>query len=956
MNIENLIGRQKEIAELERAFRNTAKGRGGVLLVAGEAGVGRTRLLEDTLEKSGLHVLTGRARSDAPSPYGPVTAVLRGGLEDLRKQEYFRGPLSGHLANLLPELGPSPGETDSDVLVEAVITALCAIAQDRPTVLFFDDLHGADNATIELIPTLAERIQDAPLLVLGTYRNDEITRDHPIRRLRDSLRRARSLHELTVGTLDRAETGAMLEAVLGAKVSNDLVETVFEKSQGVPLYVEELARALAASGRLEEGGDVIGLASKDDLPIPESVRDSVLLRLDALSPPARSALEAAAVIGVDFDFELVGRIAEDPSAIEELLDRFWIFESAPGVGSFRHELIREAVKSEIGWSRRRSLSRRIASYLEREGSPPERVVGHWLAAQEYEAACNALLDLADRSCRLHAYRDAAAAAHQALEIWPASLGEAKRLEALRQLAHCAQVSGELGAAVRALREVVDSTPSAKDTARHAEALRDLATVYGLQGATEQSLSTRTASAEAFEAAGLPAEAATEWLAVAARLTADSSLERALQVVRKASALAVEAKRSDLEVRTKGFEGNLLAMVGRFDEGRKLAQEALSLALNSNLAGAAAEAYRRLASVLDYGSDFAGSRDAYMTAVNYCRAQGDDGSAQVCLGCMCAIVYRTGHWKRTLETVREVSSDPLASGGSHSIAETIAGLVYAARGETRAARKRFKTATAMAHEGGARVIQLMCRFGMALVAELEGGLDKAAELHQQVIEGWQETEDRHDLIPCFLWQATFFGRLGREHETTQRADALARVASATGNAETMAALAHALGEVSLLNGKSADAVDHFRRGLAQAEKLEIPFELAIITWRLGTALAADGDRSGAVRHLSNAYRVARKLGARPTATLIAGELEALGERIEEGRYPQEAGRSGRAGLTRRQAEIVRLLADGLTNKEIASKLYLSSRTVDMHVSNILDRLDCAGRTEAARKAAELGLLD
>ena len=137
---------------------------------------------------------------------------------------------------------------------------------------------------------------------------------------------------------------------------------------------------------------------------------------------------------------------------------------------------------------------------------------------------------------------------------------------------------------------------------------------------------------------------------------------------------------------------------------------------------------------------------------------------------------------------------------------------------------------------------------------------------------------------------------------------------------------------------------------------MPLERAVTSWRLGAARRTAGDDRGAARDLAAAYRLARNLGARPLAARIQSDLEDLGESVEEGGHPDEAARAARAGLTRRQVEITRLVAEGLTNKEIARRLFVSRRTVDMHVGNVLERLDCRTRTEAARKAADLGLLD
>ncbi|HMB71443.1 MAG TPA: response regulator transcription factor, partial [bacterium] len=594
------------------------------------------------------------------------------------------------------------------------------------------------------------------------------------------------------------------------------------------------------------------------------------------------------------------------------------------------------------------LHRRIAAYLERDGAPPEVVAEHWLAANETAPARRALLQVADRACRIHAYRDAALAGQRALDVWPEGEDEEARVAALERLAECAQASGHPADAARALRELLASALVQGDPHRRAAAHRLLAGALGLQGAWEESLEHREEAARRFAEIGEPAESAAEWLAVCARQTAVATLDRALDAAREARRHAESSGNPELLIRAQGAEGNLLAMVGRTDEGRELVQQALSRALADNLHDAAPEAYRRLASVLDYSSDFAGSRDAYAAAVEHCRSTGDGVTARMCLGCMSFIVFRTGEWKRALETCRDVQEAKDAPAGSVLTADGIQGIIRAMRGETRGARSRLRSTLTRAKALPSVLMELISRFGLALVAEFEGDAEQAAELHDQVLEGWRGTQDRHDLVAVFLWQSTFFARHGREEGATRRAAALATMAAGFANPETEAALSHALGEVALLRGDLDEGVRRLEQALDANEKLKIPLEQAITAWRAGAARARRGDRDAAVRHLEAAYRITRNLGARPVSALVAADLEALGERVE-------AAGGGRAGLTRRQAEIVRLIADGLTNKEIATKLFLSPRTVDMHVRNTLDRLDCRSRTEAARKAAELGLL-
>ncbi len=950
-----LVGRTDELAQLERPLAAARAGRGAVVLLAGEAGVGKTRLAEQGIRQTGFEPVVGRAREEATPSYGPIASVLRDCMARFR-HPLDHEPLTRHLALLLPELGPAPTSVEPDVLVEAILGALATCAQEQRICIFLDDVHWADNATLELLPRLAERIAHEPLAVVAAYRSDEIVRNHPVRRLRNDLRRARLLHEIQLEPLSMDATASLLEDVLEAKPASSLVDLVQTQTHGVPLYVEELARALVTSRRIQNDDDGVTLAPGETVPIPESVRDAVLLRLDGLSSQARGLLDVAAVVGVEFDLELVAGLAGGDDDIEALFERHLVVETAPGRGAFRHALVHEAIRGEIVWSRRRALHRRIAAYLERAGAPPEHVAEHWLAAREHAAARQALLDIAERSCRLHAYRDAARAAHRALELWPEGHDEPARVAALERLAHCAQVGGQLNDAARALREAAESPAVQRDEAHRARVLRELAGVYGLQGAWEQALDARARSAEAFERAHETAEAAIERLAAAARHTANSALERALESVQRARALAESAERRDLVARAIGFEGNLRAMQGDFTGGRELAEHALALALESGKTDAASEAYRRLASVLDYSSNYPEARDAYGTAVDYCRAQGAELAAHACMGCMAYILYRTGEWKRAMQVCRDILDDASAPAGSKAIADLVLGILRSHRGEARSARKSLQSAMARARSHDIEVLEFIALFALAGVSDQDGERDRARRDYEQAFACFARTEDRHDVIAWLARAATFHARAGDEAETTRCAESLATIASSTGNPEAAAALAHALGEVAWVTGDFAEAARQLEQAAEHASRLEVPYEQAESAWRAGVALVRCNRRPDAVRQLTTAYRLARKLGARPLAAAIAQEMETLGERVEEGRRPDSAAHESRQGLTRRQVEIARLMADGHTNKEIAGRLFVSTRTVDMHVSNILDRLDCRSRTEAAKRLAELGLLD
>jgi DNA-binding CsgD family transcriptional regulator len=950
-----LVGRRKVLSDLRRLFAAAKKGSGGIVLLTGTAGVGRTRLAEESLTAGGLAILRGRAASEATPPYGPLTSALRGWLRHKPQGRSGKRSLDPVLSLLLPEIGPSPETADRAGLVEAITSTLAGIAQRQPTVLFLDDLQWSDHATLELLPGLAERLERERLLILGSYCGDEIPRGHPVRWLRNELRRAGRLREIIVEPLGPEDSAKLIEEVLGAPPGPDLVRSILERAQGIPLYVEELARALTGGLSIRKSEAGLELVSGQVIPVPEGLRDAVLLRIESLTEPAREKLEIAAVAGSEFPLQVVTSIAGEEAGLAELFDRKILVEGEPGRAAFHHALTREAVREEILWSRRRHLNREVAAYMERCGGDPDQIAEHWLAANALDRARGALLESAERSCRLYAYGDAARAAHKALEIWPENVEEEERLRVLEQLAHCAQVSGQLGEAARAWREVLDSPRLASNPGRRGAALRSQATVMELQGAAELALAARKGAAGAFEACGESGESATEWLSAAKIQVSLGDSGGALESARRAIRFAEMAGRMDLSGRALAMEGHVLSIQGHAPEGKIRVEAGLSLALKHNLNEVAAEAYRRLGSALEYHSDFGGAAEAYTAALDFCQEQSVEVEAQACKGCMSYVLYRNGDWKRCLKLCREIVAREQVTEGSRSIAWAVLGLIRMHRGEVKEARRFLETCLTQARRYQRVLVELIAAWGLAQWAEQAGKLVEAESLYRQLLTRWRDTDDRHDVIPALCSAATFFGSGGHKAELAAATEALTAIASATGNPEALAGLAFALGETALLHGKPGEAATQFAKSLGYHENLEIPLERARAELRAGVAFSRSGAREETLRHLERAYRMARKLGARPLAAEAAEQMSRLGEKAEERTRAAPGEPAPRGGLSRRQLEVARLLATGLTNKEIADRLFVSARTVDMHVSHVLNRLNCRSRAEAVRRAGELGLL-
>jgi predicted ATPase len=506
-----LVGRDGELAAVRRwlAGRLSPQPDGPpVLLVSGEAGVGKTALVEAVLAEYGT--LAGRG---AGSPWYPAAfGVLRSAVPGW---------------NGVPE----PAE----------------VRKAMPAVLFLEDLQWSDDASLELLAALAEAIAGDPVAVVGAYRGDELPRTHLLRRVRAGLRHARCLTEVPLRPLDPDSVTRLVAGLLGAEPVPALATVVSTRTEGMPFFVAELVAALRDAGRLVPDGGRVGLAEAPRLPVPDTVRDAVLLRVSRLPEQARATLDAAALVGADFDVDTVLALVGSDAWPDELDHSGLIALADNGSGRFRHALAQEAVYDDIPWSRRRALHLALADRLSARGAAALLVAAHLLAGHDNDRARPALLAAADDQMRVHAYSDAARLLRQALELWPLGVEDHARLAATDRLARCAELTGEHTEAISLLRELIDGQPDRAPAPVH----RRMALQLELVGQWPAALAARETAAAAFASAGDPGEAAIDRLAAAAHLRSAGGFRAALEVLAVAR---VDASRAYAATCCAGWAG------------------------------------------------------------------------------------------------------------------------------------------------------------------------------------------------------------------------------------------------------------------------------------------------------------------------------------------------------------------------------------------------------------------
>jgi DNA-binding CsgD family transcriptional regulator len=474
-------------------------------------------------------------------------------------------------------------------------------------------------------------------------------------------------------------------------------------------------------------------------------------------------------------------------------------------------------------------------------------------------------------------------------------------------------------------------------------------VHELKGERELAFAARRAAVDAFTAAGRPADAAVEHLAMANHRRTGAKYSEAEELAGAAAAEAALAERRDLRARALGLAGVSRAKRGEFDAGIATVRDGLALALDHGLTEVAAELYQRLGLVLYDSADYRRAEEALDTALDLCRVGGDASTETACVTCLAYVLRERGEWSRA----GAMSRDLIADGSSAWVAEGILGAIHAFQGKVASGRRMLVSSLATSEPLGHYHMWIDSTAGLAYAAAAEGATDEALGHVRKLLARWDDSEDHHYSIWGLRWATGYMARRGDRAAAHVCAEALTRIATTTGHAYALAALAHAIGETALLEGDADAAAEQLSRAVELYRGLDVPFERAQVELRAGVALAASGEREAALERLGDAYHTARKLGARPLAAEAANEVAALGETVTRRGRAGEPGDD--TGLTRRELEVVRLIAVGRTNRDVAHELFLSPRTVDMHVRHILRKLDCRSRVEAAHRAHELGLL-
>ncbi len=996
-----LVGRADQLATLDAALAEAGRGRPATVLIGGEAGIGKSRLVSEFAERAratGARVLTGGCLELGADglPFAPFTSVLRELVRDLGADGVAGLLPSGatrELARLLPEFGEPAGPDDAGQararLFEQVLILLEQLADRGPVVLVVEDAHWADRSTRDLLAFLVrnQQVLDGVLIAV-TYRSDELHRTHPLRPLLAELDRVDWVARIELGRLSRGDTDDLVARITGRQPPEDVLAAVYRRTEGNPLFVEALI------------GDGENLGSG----LPDSLRDLLVASVRRLPEPTQDVVRVASAGGERIGHALLATVIglDEPalaSALRPAVAANVLLTDSDGY-VFRHSLIREAVHDELLPGERGQLHGRFAEAISGDPLlvPPGRALVeqayHWYAAHDPTGALISAWHAAAESGRALAHAEQLAMLSRVLELWDQVPDAAQQIAAdhvavLEAAVRAAELAGEYDrgvtfaqAALREvdvaaepvragllhearghlkyllgrtdyvtdLREAVRLVPADPPTSARARVLEQLAHDQHHRHGGWSAAEFQAAAEEAVAVARQAGDGATEAAALITLACAEpvANLDRIRALLAEARAVAARAQAYQPLLRADITESDVLEGLGQHEQAAEVAREGIATAR-------------------DYGL----ARTSGVTlAINLAEP-----------------LVSLGRWDEAtaiLERTLQLFPPLLGRSGLFRLS----GDVALARGDLAAAAGSVASNKAVLD--GIRFKDENQLPLARLDTELQLARSRPAEALSVLDEALGYFEARPS--PRYAWPLLVAGAracvaavAARDEALTERAAALRdrlraeagrlgadgvaqQAGQLTFTAEMMRADRSLVGadpEDVAGPGELLAAWDAAARAWEAASQ---PYPLAMAQLRSAEAALSSGDHDGGADRLRRAAALAEQLGATPLRddiALLARRARIwLGQGEDAGARAGAAGPAGhdnrpereRLGLTAREFEVLRLVAAGRSNPEIASELFISAKTASVHVSNILGKLGVASRGEAAATAHRLRLFE
>lgn len=952
--VPGLVGRVAELTRLRSLVDGVVVDGSALVLVGGDAGSGKTTVIDafvheltTTAGDRQARVIRGQCvpLGGEGLPYAPIAGALRELIAAHGPAQVldWAGASRAGLGVVLPELISPPRESSTLrlQLFEAVVRLCESATETGPLVIVIEDLHWADESTRHLLRFLTGALTDAPVLLVTTYRTDELDRRHPLRPFLAEVGRLAGVSRLDIAGLSRDEVAELLTRLLGRVPTNVAIELVHRRSEGLPYFVAELASS----------------ASRGCINMPDSLRDALNVRIDRLSDRAQETVRVTAVAGNWVDHTLLEQVSDRSPAeldadLREAVDAAILTIDEDGYG-FRHALLREVAHEDMLPGQHARLHARFAAVLEAQPELAPRtasveIAHHWSAA--HDAAKAFRWSLAAARAGTVAHVETLKQYERALELWdrvpdPESVAACSHLQLLDTAARAASDAGEversLALTKQAIAETADDTPMADVARRWSEKGQRLAALMrpGALDALQTAMSLMPADVEPRLRVGT-----LNRLAIATSLAGEDAIEIAREAVELAAGLDDPATESN----ARNTYGVCLVSRGQEDEG--LAELVRAGELAPRDAGVLLRYYINYSDALYLTGRYREAARQALAGSEVAAERGLERSVGAMLaGNAAEPLISLGDWEGAARLVdRALDLDPPAHHYAHlRLLQAWLRLWTGRLPEAEGILGDFRGLITGPLIAPQYAYQAICTDVMLALAT--GDPERAWSSAAALLDHWTRHHPAHH-YPA-LWVAARAARMSDRSGAQGRLERVRQLFDAAESIRNRDIWA------PVIAAELTDDVAAWRIALEQVEQGEAPVYLQPYAGlRLGQHLVAMRERDEARTVLESAAERAESLGARLLSDPILGLAHRAGLALETSRpFSQPAG-SPLAGLTVRETEVLRLVAAGRTNGEIGTELFISTKTASVHVSNILAKLGVATRGEAGAIAHRAGLDD
>jgi DNA-binding CsgD family transcriptional regulator len=955
------IGRDDTVRMLHGALRDTLSGQGSVILVSGEPGIGKTRCAEEFAQEAEDHgalVLWGRCSEQRGAPaYWPWVQVLRD-YADAYSEDELRVMLEGiaeAAVALVPEIGTrlgissaSSSEVDSGErfrFLDSIARLLFRASAELPLVVIIDDLHWADASTLALLEYVVGGLRNQRLLVLGTYRDVEVTRTSPLKSSLGELTRAKNASRIKLGGLDDKDTGALSAALAGIQLPKHVLDAIYRQTDGNPLFISEIADSISRERHVAR--DVI------EVDVPEGVREAIGRRLNRLPADCSEALSVASVIGRDFDARVLAKaMAVDLAACMNRLSAaeevgiIVPYGDSPTTFRFAHALIREALFDEQQTIDRLQWHERIAAAIAAiHGAQLEAVLSelahHYCEAAvlgHFEIAIDYSIRAAEQAASLFAFEDAARLYGEAVRVMLAngSANTAQIPRAYFEQGKLWEALGRYDQAVHCHLECIGRAREQGDAALFAESAMRLVFIANdsaaLHAAPLMKEALRMLPDDAPQRAAVKA-----YLAFALRGTGDFHRISDLG----AEAVALARRSGDKSVLALALQLTIMALRGfpqalakRVELGREMVEVGPSL---PNPQDRLHCWYYQLLNLIEACSmeEFAALFERYQRAAT---SQHVPQHEYYVMNLEIMLRLMRGEWSGLEARIEQAleQGEKLVREGADGVYGMQMFMLNRELGRLPAMapliRRMLENPHSRLWEPG---LMLMC---------CEAGLLKEARASFESL-----SVDRFSGVPrddlwvtCMIFCAEACVQLDAREHAGVLYELLLPASGHSANHSNgicFGAIDGYLGALAATMGETEIARGHFERAIDTNRTLAAWPTLARNQARLGRMLVAS-DEMGDEKKGRKLLEDARRLAARFQMNGLENEIETI---VADGTGTQPD------GLSPREIDVLKLIAIGRSNKDISKVLSISLSTVATHVRSILSKTDCANRTEAAAYA-------